>query len=138
MSIQLSVIIWTVICFFVLILILDNLLFKPMLELMDSRKEKIESARAKKAKADEDKEQNRIVLERQLKEEYEHAQQQVNADIAAAREIGECTISECHGKKITVLSNYENKLTEEYSEMFHSLDSRVNELATVFVSGFLN
>lgn len=45
MDIQLSVIIWTVICFGILMLVLDRLLFRPLLKLMDERKERVESAR---------------------------------------------------------------------------------------------
>lgn len=52
MTIQISVTIWTVICFILLMLILNNLLFKPMLELMDKRREKITAAKAKKAEYD--------------------------------------------------------------------------------------
>ncbi len=48
MSIQISVTIWTVICFILLMLILNNLLFKPVLEIMDKRREKIAAAKAKK------------------------------------------------------------------------------------------
>lgn len=48
MNIQLPVVLWTVICFIVLMLILKFLLFKPMLELMDKRKARIEAARKKK------------------------------------------------------------------------------------------
>ena len=44
MTIQLSVLIWTVICFCVFMLVLDRLLFKPLLRFMDRRKEKMECA----------------------------------------------------------------------------------------------
>lgn len=50
MTIQVSVIVWTVICFIALALILDRLLFRPMLSFMDSRREKID--RAKSARDD--------------------------------------------------------------------------------------
>ena len=48
MTIQLSVTVWTVICFCLLMLILHNLLFKPVLKVMDDRRERIEKARLKK------------------------------------------------------------------------------------------
>ena len=47
MNIQPSVIIWTVICFLLLMVILKNLLFKPVLTILDKRKEKIASAEQK-------------------------------------------------------------------------------------------
>ena len=49
MTIQISVVIWTIICFVLLMLILNNLLFKPVLDIMDKRREKIAAAKAKKA-----------------------------------------------------------------------------------------
>ena len=50
MTIEPSLIVWTVLCFLALVLILKKLLFQPMLTFMDSRNAKIEAAR--KAKED--------------------------------------------------------------------------------------
>ena len=47
MSIQISVIIWTVICFLLLMLILHNWLFKPVLDVMEKRRNRIEKAKEK-------------------------------------------------------------------------------------------
>ena len=47
MNIQPSVIVWTVICFLLLMVILKNLLFKPVLEVLDKRKEKVDFAEQK-------------------------------------------------------------------------------------------
>ena len=46
MTIQLSVTLWTILCFLALMVILDRLLFRPMLSFMDARRAKIEAARA--------------------------------------------------------------------------------------------
>ena len=48
MNIQPSVMVWTVICFLILTVILKNLLFTPILKIMDSRREKIQAASKKK------------------------------------------------------------------------------------------
>lgn len=45
MTIQVSVLIWTVITFCVLMFCLNRFLFKPLLSLMDAREEKIADAR---------------------------------------------------------------------------------------------
>ena len=47
MNIQLSVSIWTVICFVLLMIILRNLLFKPVLRIMDERRERVLKAKQK-------------------------------------------------------------------------------------------
>ena len=52
MTIQASVVIWTVICFLLLVLILDRLLFRPVLELVDRRRECVRNAEKKKAEYD--------------------------------------------------------------------------------------
>lgn len=48
MNIQLPVVLWTVICFLVLMLILKNLLFKPVFQVLDQRKKKLAEAEKKK------------------------------------------------------------------------------------------
>ena len=48
MNIQPSVMVWTVICFLILTVILKNLLFTPVLKIIDSRREKIQAAATKK------------------------------------------------------------------------------------------
>ena len=48
MNIQLPVLLWTVICFVVLMFILKNLLFKPVFQMLDQRKAKIAAAQKKK------------------------------------------------------------------------------------------
>ena len=52
MTIQISIIIWTILCFIALMLILHNWLFKPVLAVMDKRRERIEKAAARKADAE--------------------------------------------------------------------------------------
>ena len=51
MNIQISVAIWTVISLCAMMLVLDRLLFKPVLKVMDARREKIDRAKAEKSAA---------------------------------------------------------------------------------------
>ena len=53
MTVQLSVTLWTVICFCLLMLILHNLLFKPVLKVMDDRKSRIDKANEKNQSFDQ-------------------------------------------------------------------------------------
>lgn len=48
MNIQLNVLIWTIICFCLAMLILDRLLFRPLLKFMDARQAKIDAAKAQR------------------------------------------------------------------------------------------
>lgn len=70
MTIEPSLIVWTVLCFLVLMLILKKLLFQPMLTFMDARRAKIEAARKAKeqARADHEAETRRLLDERAAQE----------------------------------------------------------------------
>ena len=47
MSVKISDIIWTIICFVLFTLVINVLLLKPLLRFMDARKERLEKARAR-------------------------------------------------------------------------------------------
>ena len=66
MTIEPSLIVWTVLCFLALVLILKKLLFQPMLTFMDARNAKIEAARKAKeqAHAEYEAEMRRLAEER--------------------------------------------------------------------------
>ena len=70
MTIEPSLIVWTVLCFLALVLILKKLLFQPMLTFMDARNAKIEAARKAKeqARADQEAETRRLLDERAAQE----------------------------------------------------------------------
>ena len=63
MTIQISLVIWTVIGFVVLSLILDRFLFKPLLKVMDDRNEKIKAGEEQRRQELERREKTRKALE---------------------------------------------------------------------------
>ena len=98
MTIQISVVIWTIICFVLLMLILNNLLFKPVLDIMDKRREKIAAAKAKKAERESlIAENERLVAEKKaehkanekklIKERVEKVQSDRKKAVEAAKEV---------------------------------------------------
>ena len=82
MTIQISVTVWTIICFLLLMLILDRLLFRPLLGFMDKRREKIDGAKFAKDTALREREEE---LSRRATEQAE-AKRQAMADARAALE----------------------------------------------------
>ena len=108
MNIQPSIMVWTVICFLILCAILKNLLFEPVLKVIDSRHEKVAAAKEKKRSIEKavsdyeiqvgkDKiladERNRKLAKQRLeqiqlqsKKEIEAAQRQCLADMQKYRE----------------------------------------------------
>ena len=84
MSIQISVTVWTIICFIALMIILKNLLFKPVLDIIDLRRQKVEAARQKKQQIIEQKiEQSRLIEQKKT----EYSQQKIEAAKAEVEQI---------------------------------------------------
>ena len=109
MNIQISVVIWTVICFGLFILIINKLLFKPLLKVMDARREKIESAHAKA-------------------EEIKTAREAKLAQIAAKKEESVKLRSEqIKNEREALKQNFESEIKELYSEKEQKLESMKNE-----------
>ncbi len=139
LNIQPSLIIWTVICFGLLMLVLDRLLFRPLLKLMDERKERAESARrrAGEAKLALEARESELALSREaerqrlLKEAYEKAEafrRDSEAELRAlSRELEE-----------RVARNREEaaKLTDEaLADVSASLDGFASDYAQMLTKG---
>ena len=71
MTIQISIAIWTVICFILLMIILRNFLFKPVLKVLDDRKQRLENARLKEKEQIRKADENKALI---LKQQAEYAQ----------------------------------------------------------------
>lgn len=132
MNIQLSVLLWTIICFCLLMLILNKLLFKPLLSVMDARQEKIDRAREKKefharlyAQAEKDMEAQRTQQEQQWA--ADSAQ-----EIAAARQSAEAQLEEAQKKSEQELEAYRERLIAESAELKLKLDAGMEALASTF------
>ena len=74
MTVQISVMVWTVICFLILLLIVRNLLFRPLLSVMDNREARLAAARRK---AEEDKQEEERLLQT--------AEEEAESNLAAAK-----------------------------------------------------
>lgn len=132
MTIQPSVLIWTIICFCLLMLILNKLLFKPLLSVMDARQEKIDHAREKKesharlyAQAEKDLEESRAAQEKQW---AEHSA----AEVAFARQNVQAELAEAQKKSEQELLAYRETLAAESAELKSKLDAGVEVLASTF------
>ena len=86
MTIQLSVTIWTIICFVLLMLILHFLLFKPVLKVMDDRRMHIQKAAQRKAENERLESEYASMLSEQ-KKAYLEAQSAFNKVISGVNEI---------------------------------------------------
>ena len=138
MTIQVSVLIWTIICFCLLMLILNKPLFKPLLSVMDARQAKIDGAREKKesharlcAQAEKDMEERRALQEKQWAEEASQA-------VASAQEAADAQLSAAQEQNEQVLEAYRETLASESAELKSKLDAGVEALASTFADRLLS
>ena len=131
MTIQPSVTLWTILCFIALMLILDRLLFRPLLSFMDRRQEKIDKAQAEKAAALQERED----ALRQQEEDRLAAEKQALADAAAALDALEAQnarrLSEQRAENGRRLSALDEALDRESGDILAAVSPKADALATV-------
>ena len=137
MTIHLSVSIWTIICFLLLMLILRNLLFQPILEVMDARKMRIEKAAQKKAENEKRKNEYEAMLVEKEKVFYEEQKKQIKEEIEVIRLNTKKELKEAKEERLRLVDAYRVKAKEEQEEILHFLNVHSGELAEVFANSII-
>lgn len=138
MSIQISVIIWTVICFLLLMLILHNWLFKPVLEVMEKRRNRIEKAREKQLEAQRISAEHEQLLAEQ-KIAFEKEQKAITA--AEIENINADSKNAVEAARVSRLNTYEvyrEECVREYSRIISSAESSTKQIAEIFADRIIN
>lgn len=138
MTIQIPILLWTVICFVLFVLIVNNFLFKPLLAVMDKRQEKIQKAQQKKeehvkALAEADK-----ALESFRHEEQRYQADRVQEEIAHAHKDAETLLSVTHKKQNQLLDLHVAQLEEESLNIEKVLDEQMETLSKLYASTLLS
>ncbi len=138
MTIQISVLLWTVICFCLFVFIVNRFLFKPLFAVMDQRQEKIKKAQQKQeahnkalAEADEALAAFRV-------EEQHHLADLVQTEIAKAHKDAETLVSVTHKKQNQLLDLHVAQLEEESLKIEKVLDEQMEALSKLYASTLLS
>ena len=133
MSIQISVTIWTVLCFVALMLVLDRLLFRPLLTFMDQRQRKIDDARAAKENALRQREEElRLRQEERLSEEKQVLRESSEALDRIERDYDR-RIAEKKADNERRLAELRTALAGESRQILGELESQTDSLADAFI-----
>lgn len=133
MNIQLSVIIWTVICFLALMTVLDRLLFRPVLALLDERAARLAAARQKKL--------DREVLEQQQRQEREQllARAETERKEATLRALESLAAEEktllkdAHKDCLAHIDAYKDQREKELEDILAAVSPEMAKAADLFV-----
>ena len=137
MTIQLSVTVWTVLCFCLLMLILHHLLFKPVLGVMDARKERIARANAKKDAMEKQAEENEAAL-REKEAAFRAAQQkQIRDRIETIRRESRKAVETAREERLHAIDSFREKTEAERVEILETLSAHSAELAAAFAESVI-
>ena len=137
MTIQLSVTFWTVICFILLMLILHNLLFKPVLALLDKRNERIEAAAKKKAEYEALQSKNESLIIESKKASLENRLKKVKEEVEAIRLQSKTATESAQEQRIKKVDDYRIKTDAEQKEILSVLKEHSYSLANTFAKSLI-
>ena len=132
MNIQISVTLWTIICFVVLMLILNNLLFKPVLRVMDARREKIEGAAAKKARWDAAEQEHAAMLLEKEAAFRSARERQIQDEIEAIRAESRRAVECAKEERVRLMDEFRDNAELEREKILTALSAHKAELAAAF------
>ncbi len=138
MNIQPSVIVWTVICFLLLMIILKNLLFTPVLKMLDSRKEKVDAAEKKLRDIESIAAEN----ERRLTAEKERAEAekiaQAKEKVQQIQSQGKKEIENARRKCLSDIEEYRKGIAGEYDKIVYSVAPKMETAAAIFAKNIIS
>ncbi len=138
MNIQLSVIVWTVICFLLLMVILKNLLFAPVLKVLDSRREKIEAAKKKKADIEKLTAENEKHISEQKALDLQTKKAEAKAKAQKIQSEGKKEIEAAQRKCLDDVKNYRESITVEYERIVNSVAPEMETAAAIFAKNIIS
>ncbi len=138
MNIQISVTIWTVICFLLLMVILKNLLFTPVLKVLDGRKERIQAAREKKAEIERLTAENEKYLEKQRELDIEKRKAEAKAEAQKIQSDGKKEIEVAQRKCLADIKAYREGISDEYEQIVQSVAPEMETAAAIFAKNIIS
>ena len=138
MNIQPSIMVWTVICFLLLMVILKNLLFDPVLKVIDARHQKMQAAKEKKENIEKLVSEHEIQLKKEKtlaeeknrklsKQRLEQLQLQSKKEIEAAQR-------QC----LTDMQKYRDDIVDEREKIVSLVAPKMETAAALFAKNIIS
>lgn len=132
MNIQISVVLWTVICFLLLMLILKNLLFKPVFRVMDERKAKIENAAEKRREAERLTEEHEKRMEILREDAKIQRQNLLKSELELIRTKTKADTEKMRTDRLMHIEEYKALTVKEREKIIEEFDASSEEIVKAF------
>ena len=133
MTIQISLIIWTVVGFITLSFILNRFLFKPLLGVMDARNEKIKKAEDEREKELERREKTLKALEISNAAREQEARAALEKNLANERKKTELILADKKAEYDAELEKLRQKYETDTQSAEEQLSESIDKLAQKYV-----
>ncbi len=137
MTVQISVTVWTVICFILLMLILHNLLFKPILLVMDRRRERIENAEHKEIELQRHRQEQAIVLAEKKEAFYRERAKQIKDEIESIRLEMKKRVEVAQDERLECVESFREGCERDHADIMNTLSAHKSELAALFAESLI-
>lgn len=137
MSFQPSIMVWTAICFLILMLILKNLLFKPVLKVMDSRNEKIQAANKRKQDIETLVSDHKAQQEKEIALAKETKIKEAKQMLEQLQSQGQKKIENAHRQCLADIEKYKESITDERNKIVSSVAPEMETAAALFARNIL-
>ncbi len=137
MTIQISVLIWTVISFVLLMIVLRNLLFKPVLELMDSRRERIKKAAEKKSELEKLTQEQEILYLQKKEAAFKDHKKQVKGMVEEIRSQSKRDIDEARTARLKRIDSYHAEVEAQQRSILSDFTAKSYEIAFCFADSLI-
>ncbi|MBE6803888.1 MAG: hypothetical protein E7528_03175 [Ruminococcaceae bacterium] len=138
MSIQISVIIWTVICFLLLMLILHNWLFKPVLEVMEKRHNRIEKAKEKQLEIQRLSAEHESMLAEQKKTFLKEQKAKADMEIEKIQADSKKSVDSARTVRLNTYETYREECAKEYSRILSNAEKSTEQIAEIFADRLIS
>lgn len=134
MNIQISVMVWTVICFLLLVLILQKLLFSPMLRMMDARSARIAAAKKRHEDNENAEKAAKAAADEAFRESAVQAKNDAERMIVQEQEKADRLLAAAQTEEEKEQERYEKTLCDEKDALSATVATEAEKLAALFVS----
>lgn len=137
MTINISEVIWTIVCFFALLFVLKKFLFTPLITFMDDRKARIEAGLAEGREAEQKKEENAAALQQSWQQRNDEAKQLLADGKGADEKKRVSAVSAAKEEATAAIKEARAHIEEESAAAREEVAENMSELVTALTSQLL-
>lgn len=137
LKISVPELIWTIVNFFLLMFLLKQFLYKPVLRILDERKAKVEEGLAEGKKAEAALEETNATLSEELSEQNSRARELIGQARAEAEKERDAVLSEAHKEAESLHKGVRERIQAEEDAAKTDVEDNMSELVTMLTKKLL-